>query len=105
MSLSRTLIVCSLLFCSLAHGQLATELLAKGFERPVWAGAPRSVKDKLWVMEQAGTVWILDLKTGQRSEKPFLKINEVVTRKGNEQGLLGLAFAPDFDKTGRYYVN
>lgn len=56
-------------------------------------------------MEQAGTVWIVDLKTGQRSEKPFLKINEVVTRKGNEQGLLGLAFAPDFDKTGRYYVN
>jgi glucose/arabinose dehydrogenase len=105
MSLSRTLIACSFLSVSLAHGQLATELLAKGFERPVWAGAPRSVKDKLWVMEQAGTVWIVDLKTGKRSEKPFLKINDQVTRKGNEQGLLGLAFAPDFDKTGRYYVN
>jgi glucose/arabinose dehydrogenase len=105
MKASGIFFVCSLLFGSAAHGQLATELLAKGFERPVWAGAPRSVKDKLWVMEQAGTVWIVDLKTGNRSEKPFLKINEQVTRKGNEQGLLGLAFAPDFDKTGRYYVN
>lgn len=105
MNLSKTLIASSLLFGSLANGQLATELLAKGFERPVWAGAPSSVKDKLWVMEQAGTVWIVDLKTGKRSEKPFLKINDQVTRKGNEQGLLGLAFAPDFDKSGKYYVN
>jgi glucose/arabinose dehydrogenase len=105
MSLTRTLTACSLLFGSLAHGQLATELLAKGFERPVWAGAPRSVKDKLWVMEQAGTVWIVDLKSGKRSEKPFLKIDDQVTRKGNEQGLLGFAFSPDFDKTGKYYVN
>lgn len=56
-------------------------------------------------MEQAGTVWIVDLKTGKRSEKPFLKINDQVTRKSNEQGLLGLAFSPDFEKSGKYYVN
>lgn len=105
MRLFKTLIASLFLFGSLAHGQLKTELLAKGFERPVWAGAPRSVKDKLWIMEQSGTVWIVDLKTGERAEKPFLEIKNLVTRKSNEQGLLGLAFAPDFDKTGRYYVN
>ncbi len=105
LNLSRMLVTGSFLLCSLSHGELATELLAKGFERPVWAGAPRSVKDKLWVMEQAGTVWIVDLKTGKRAEKPFLKIDDKVTRKSNEQGLLGLAFAPDFEKSGRYYVN
>lgn len=97
--------LCSLLLGSASYGQLATELLAKGFERPVWAGAPQSVKDKLWVMEQAGSVWIVDLKSGARSGKPFLKINDQVSRKANEQGLLGLAFSPDFDQTGRYYVN
>ncbi len=105
MNLSKTLLTWSFLLGSLAHGQLKTELLAKGFERPVWAGAPRSVTDKLWIMEQAGTIWIVDLKTGKRSAKPFLIINDQVTRKGNEQGLLGLAFSPDFDKTGRYYVS
>jgi len=88
-----------------AHAEIATELLAKGFERPVWVGAPDSTKGKLWVMEQAGTVWIVDLKSGERSEKPFLEITDQVSRKGNEQGLLGLAFAPDFEKSGRYYVN
>ena len=84
---------------------IASELLIKGLERPVWAGAPASAKGKLWVMEQAGTVWIIDLKTGQRSKNPFLEITDRVTRKSNEQGLLGLAFAPDFSKSGRYYVN
>lgn len=84
---------------------VASELLAKGFERPVWAGAPVSAKGKLWVMEQAGTVWLVDLKTGERSKKPFLEITDIVTRKSNEQGLLGLAFAPDFGKSGRFYVN
>lgn len=105
MNIPKTWIACSLLIGSIAYGQLATELLVKGFDRPVWAGAPSSVKDRLWVMEQAGTVWIVDLKTGKRSEKPFLKINDQVTRKSNEQGLLGLAFSPDFEKSGKYYVN
>jgi glucose/arabinose dehydrogenase len=89
----------------MVSGQLATELLAKGFERPVWVGAPGTVKGKLWVMEQEGKVWIVDLKTGKKELEPFLDIKKEVTRKSNEQGLLGLAFAPDFDKTGRYYVN
>ncbi|MFK7850356.1 MAG: sorbosone dehydrogenase family protein [Akkermansiaceae bacterium] len=88
-----------------ATGELASKLVAKGFERPVWAGAPSSVKGKLWVMEQAGTVFIVDLKTGEREKEPFLEITDQVTRKGNEQGLLGLAFDPNFEKNGRYYVN
>jgi len=104
----KSLIPSSALLFGLAQlslGGLATELVSKGLERPVWAGAPDSVKGKLWVMEQAGTVWIIDLKTGERSKKPFLEITDRVTRKSNEQGLLGLAFAPDFEKSGRYYVN
>lgn len=105
MKFVRPLVVLSILYSPLVQAELATELLAKGFERPVWAGAPSSVKDKLWIMEQAGTVWIVDLKTGERAEKPFLEITDKVTRKGNEQGLLGLAFAPDFESSGRYYVN
>jgi glucose/arabinose dehydrogenase len=105
MKLYSVWIMFPLVFGAFAQAQITTELLAKGFERPVWVGAPSSVKDKLWVMEQAGTVWIVDLKTGARSEEPFLKINDQVTRKGNEQGLLGLAFSPDFATSGTYYIN
>lgn len=105
MKVSKNLLLVPFLFSATANAELASELLYKGLERPVWAGAPDSAKGQLWVMEQAGTVWIIDLKTGEKSPKPFLKIEDRVTRKSNEQGLLGLAFAPDFATSGRYYVN
>ena len=79
--------------------------VAEGFERPVWAGMPSGMDGKLWVMEQAGRVWIVDLATGKRGEVPFLDIAQNVSRKGNEEGLLGLAFAPDFKTSGRFYVD
>lgn len=88
-----------------AHAKPGVETVAKGFERPVWVGAPGDEKGRLWVMEQAGTIWIIDSKTGERQAEPFLDIVEQVRRKGNEEGLLGLAFAPDFEKSGRFYVN
>ena len=86
-------------------GAIKTEKVAEGFERPVWVGMPTSSQGKLWVMEQAGRVWLVDLASGKRGEEPFLDIRSDVSRKGNEEGLLGLAFAPDFQKSGRYYVN
>lgn len=81
------------------------ETVATGFERPVWVGSPPGVSDRLWVIEQAGRIWIVDAKTGKRQEQPFLDIVDLVRRQGNEEGLLGLAFAPDFAKTGRFYLN
>lgn len=96
----------SLLVCMQpGFGKIASEKVASGFERPIWAGMPAGSTGKLWVMEQAGKVWIVDLASGRRESEPFLDIVQDVSRKGNEEGLLGLAFAPDFMKSGRYYVN
>lgn len=83
----------------------ALERLAGGFERPLWVGAPASDNAHLWVVEQAGKIWIIDRKTGVKTEEPFLDISAEVTRAGNEEGLLGLAFAPDYAHTGRFYLN
>ena len=41
---------------------------------------------------------------GKRRSKPFLDLRGDVTF-GGEQGLLSMAFAPDYAKTGRFYVN
>lgn len=95
-----------LLVCSLhGYGRLAVEKVASGFDRPVWAGMPAGSQGKLWVIEQAGQVWIVDLASGKRADEPFLDIRKDVTRESNEEGLLGLAFAPDFETSGHFYVN
>lgn len=99
------IVLATLSLTATSHAKIGLVKVADGFERPVWAGMPTHRSDKLWVMEQAGTVWILDLKTGKRERPPFLDIRSKVTRQGNEQGLLGLAFAPDFEQSGRFYVN
>lgn len=90
---------------SISNAEIGVKAIAKDFERPVWAGVPKGVHGKIWVMEQAGRVWIVDQETGAREKEAFLDIHEDVRRKGNEEGLLGLAFAADFMKSGRYYVN
>src|SRR5690606_15690755 len=42
---------------------------------------------------------------GNLLSEPFLDITERVESGGNEQGLLGLAFHPDFASNGYFYVN
>ena len=84
---------------------IGTQKVADGFERPVWAGMPKGADGTLWVMEQAGRIWLVDLASGKRADTPFLDIAKDVSRKGNEEGLLGLAFDKDFMQNGVYYVN
>lgn len=91
--------------CLPCSAKIGVERVATGFERPVWAGAAPGFPGKLWVIEQAGKAWIVDEKTGEKSKQPFLDITADVSREGNEEGLLGMAFAPDFKESGRYYVN
>ena len=90
---------------AIALDSIGVVKVADGFERPVWAGMPKEHEGTLWVMEQAGRVWRVDLATGERADTPFLDIARDVSRRGNEEGLLGLAFAPDFADSGIFYVN
>lgn len=53
--------------------------------------------DRIFLVEQAGRIFIL--KNGQTLAEPFLDIRNLVTSSG-EQGLLSLAFAPDYRSSG-----
>jgi len=79
---------------------LTAQLVAGGFELPVFATSPGD--DRLFVVEQTGR--ILVLVDGQVKPEPFLDLRGQVSG-GGEQGLLGLAFHPEYANNGRVFVN
>jgi glucose/arabinose dehydrogenase len=58
---------------------------------------------RLFIVEQPGRIRIYD--GSQLLATPFLNITSIVNSDGSEQGLLGLAFDPDFAENGYFYVN
>jgi len=81
---------------------LALERIA-GFRQPVYLTQPPGASDLLFVVERNGTIRIV--KNGEKVHRPFLDIRRRVKAKGAEQGLLGMAFAPDYEKSGLFYVS
>ena len=55
-----------------------------------------------FIVEQGGTIRMVE--NGELVEEPFMDISDK-TEGGGEQGLLGLAFHPDFERNGRFFVN
>lgn len=93
----------SILSTSGAAPQL--ELIAKDLKMPVWATSTASKQNYLYILEKAGVIQILNLNTGKILDKPFLDIRDRIKILMNEQGLLGMAFDPNFEKNGRFYIN
>jgi hypothetical protein len=76
--------------------------LASGFDSPVAVtGAPGS--DRLFVVEQWGRIRVLENPESGRSSL-FLDLSDIV-EAGGELGLLGLAFPPDYARSGLFYVS
>lgn len=81
---------------------LRLEEVVDGLERPVDLTSPEG-DARLFIVEQPGRIRIV--RDGNLLSEPFLDITERVESGGNEQGLLGLAFHPDFASNGYFYVN
>ena len=71
------------------------------FDAATYVTAPPGDRRRLFVVEQAGT--IREVLDGRKLAKPFLDIRSQV-QSGGERGLLSMAFAPDYAKSGLYYV-
>jgi glucose/arabinose dehydrogenase len=71
------------------------------FDAPLYVTAPRADRRRIFVVEQAGRIVVV--RAGKRLAAPFLDMRDQVTA-GGEQGLLGLAFAPDYASSGLFYV-
>jgi glucose/arabinose dehydrogenase len=72
------------------------------FREPVYVTAAPGDSARLFVVERAGRIIVL--VHGRRRPAPFLDLSGVVNSGGGEQGLLSIAFAPDYQSSGRFYV-
>ncbi len=82
---------------------LRTEPLVSGLTRPLFATHAGDGSERLFILEQPGTIRIW--QNGALLEQPFLDIQNQVEDGGNEQGLLGLAFAPDYAESDLFWIN
>lgn len=73
-----------------------------GLSQPVDLAAPPGDSARIFIVEKTGVIRIV--KGGQVLSRPFLDISSEVSG-GSEQGLLGLAFHPQYGSNGRFYVD
>lgn len=82
---------------------IGVEAVAEGFDQPLDITHAGDGTGVLYVAEKPGTVrTIVD---SERIEEPFLDITDRVGSDGYEQGLLGIAFPPDFEESQVFYVH
>ena len=75
------------------------------FSRPVDLQHAGDNSNRLFVVEQSGVISVFSNSESVSSKKTFLNITDRVNDSGNEEGLLGLAFHPNYETNGYFYVN
>lgn len=82
--------------------RVTLELVADGFDSPVFATTAPGVVNRIYVVEQDGV--IRSVGSVPREDEVFLDIRDLVG-SGGERGLLGLAFEPGFPENRRFFVH
>jgi glucose/arabinose dehydrogenase len=87
-----------------AHAQYRAVTFAAGFTGPIAFVQDPSNPSIQYVAEQRGIIRVI--RNGVVEGTPFLDLSAAIgSTAGGESGLLGLAFAPDYGSSGRFYVN
>lgn len=82
---------------------IGAERIASGLLLPLFATAAPDDSTRLFVLEQTGQIKIVDLASNTTRSTPFLDLSSETVATG-EQGLLGLAFHPDYATNHQFYV-
>lgn len=87
----------------LAELRLSLLPVVDGLRSPLYVTHAGDGSGRLFVLEQQGVIRVLE--NGRLAGTPFLDIRDRVGSRASEQGLLGLAFAPDYALSGHFFVN
>jgi glucose/arabinose dehydrogenase len=74
------------------------------FEQPVDIQSPKDGTNRLFVLSQPGIIFVFENDPGTKQKEIFLDIRGKVLF-GGEQGLLGLAFHPDYKQNGYFFLD
>ena len=108
------LLVCLLISPSAALAQsegpndtISLTRVAAGLNRPLYVTAAPGDRSRLFVVEKLGRIRIVTIQGGTYTllATPFLDIDPIVGSSGNEQGLLSMAFHPDYATNGLFFVD
>ena len=90
----------------IGEGPLSSELVVSGLARPVQVTAAPGDTSRIFIVEQrsgsTGRIRIFNLDTGTLNSTPFLSLT---VSTSSEQGLLGMAFHPNYEQNGYFYIN
>ncbi len=103
--------ICSLILAAIFQTGLRAQAVpgldavrvASGLTQPLFVTAPPGDFGRLFIVQQNGQIRILNLATGTLNPTPFLIVTGLIT--GGEQGLLGMAFDPNYAANGKFYLN
>lgn len=75
------------------------------FDQPLCYTVSGDGGSDVFVVERTGRIKVFSDSADSVSAEVFLDISDLINHNGQEQGLLGLAFHPDYAHNGYFYVN
>ena len=79
------------------------ERVVGGLERPIAMANAGDGSNRLFIVQQTGRIRIYDLNQGRLLPTPFLDLSALIT-SADFEGVLGLAFHPQYEVNGRFFV-
>ena len=86
-----------------AGGGITLQPFLSGLSSPVFLTNARDGSNRLFVVQQRGLIRVV--QSGSTNATTFINLTSKVSQTGSEQGLLGLAFHPDFENNSFFFVN
>lgn len=76
-----------------------------GHQRPIQLLSASADDSRVFVLCQEGKVHVFPNSRDVAESRVFLDLKDRVSRRGNEEGLLGIAFHPDYSANGEFFVS
>lgn len=82
---------------------ITREAFLSGLSSPIHITNAGDGTNRMFVLEQRGLIKVV--QPGATTTTDFMDLSSIVSQTGNERGLLGIAFHPDFENNSFFYVN